>query len=89
MISIIIGFVLVFFTVFACLPSGAFGLGWGSDIVLFLKGASPVFSAGVGIVSLMVGFADVRDKREAKREEAESEAVSAAPSKERGEGRPL
>lgn len=72
MISIIIGIIFVAFTVFACLPQSlGFGLGWGDDVIRFLKGATPVFTAIVGIISVMVGFSDVRDKREAKREEEE------------------
>jgi len=71
--SIIIGIVFILFTVFACLPKSLFGFGleWGEYILNFLKGATPVVLALVGIVAVTLGIADVRDKREAKREEEE------------------
>ena len=47
MVSLILGIVFIAFTVFACLPNG---LAWGVEIIEFLKGFAPVFTAFVGIV---------------------------------------
>ncbi len=69
MVSMIIGFIFIAFTVLAALP---FGLGWGSDIIAFLKGGSPVLAAFIGLIAIFVGIADIRDKREAKKEEEQS-----------------
>lgn len=65
----IIGIILILFTVFAALPGC---LGWGPEIVAFLKGAAPVLSAFLGVISIFVGIADIKDKKEAKKEEEAS-----------------
>ncbi|MBQ3826420.1 MAG: hypothetical protein II811_09835 [Spirochaetaceae bacterium] len=72
MFSLLFGVLMVAFSIFACLP---FGLDWGLEVVDFLKGALPVFAVLLGILSIFIGFADIKDKAEAKREEAESKAA--------------
>lgn len=69
MISIILGLIFVAFTVFACLPMGP--LAWGDDVISFLKGFVPVLSAFIGFICFFIGAADIKDKKEAKKEEAE------------------
>ena len=44
MISIIIGLLLIAFTVVSALPSC---LGWGTEIIAFLKGCAPVLSVRI------------------------------------------
>ena len=66
MISLLLGLIFIAFTVFACLPSG---LAWGAEIIAFLKGFAPVFTGFVGLVAIFIGIADIKDKKEAKREE--------------------
>lgn len=68
MISIILGIIFIGFTVFACLPMGP--LNWGADIISFLKGFAPVISVFLGIICFFIGAADMKDKKEAKQEEA-------------------
>ena len=68
MISIILGVLFIGFTVFACLPMGP--LNWGADIISFLKGFAPVVSFFLGIICFFIGAADIKDKKEAKQEEA-------------------
>ncbi len=68
MISIILGILFIGFTVFACLPMGP--LNWGADIISFLKGFAPVVSVFLGIICFFIGAADIKDKKEAKQEEA-------------------
>ena len=70
MFTIIVGIVCIAFTVFACLPEGL-GLNWGKEVLFVLKGAAPVFFAFAGIVAVLIGIADLRDRHEAKREELE------------------
>lgn len=66
MVAIIVGIVLIAFTVFAALPGG---LAWGVEIIAFLKGCAPVLAAFVGLISVFIGIADLKDKNEAKKEE--------------------
>ncbi|MCI1208277.1 MAG: hypothetical protein LKF96_02385 [Treponema sp.] len=69
MVAMIVGLVLILFTVFSVLPAG---LGWGMDVVEFLKGCVPVLAAFIGLISVFIGIADIKDKKEAKREEKEA-----------------
>ncbi|HKL85811.1 MAG TPA: hypothetical protein VJ861_05730 [Treponemataceae bacterium] len=76
MVALISGIILIAFTVFAALPPAlfGFGLGWGADIVLFLRGAMPIFAAFIGLIAIFIGIADLKDKQEAKKEEEEARA---------------
>ena len=76
MLALIIGIVMICFTVFAALPPDAvgFGLGWGKDILLFLRGGLPIFSAFIGLITVFIGIADIKDKQDAKKEEAAMKA---------------
>ena len=71
MVAIIVGLVLIAFTVFVALPGGLSG---GAEIISFLKGASPVVAAFVGLIAVFIGIADLKDKNEAKKEEEVSSA---------------
>ncbi|MBO5236595.1 MAG: hypothetical protein J6B32_05765 [Spirochaetaceae bacterium] len=66
MVAMIVGIILIAFTVFAALPSG---LGWSAEILAFLKGCSPVLSAFIGLIAVFIGIADLKDKKEALKEE--------------------
>ncbi len=70
MITLIVGLILIAFCVFACLPLGI-GLGWGAVIVTFLKGFAPVLAGFIGLIAIFIGIADIKDKRETKKEELE------------------
>lgn len=72
MVALIVGILLVAFCVFACLPQG---LAWGADVIAFLKGCAPVLSAFIGLVAVFIGFADIKDKKEAKKEELAAKAA--------------
>ena len=63
--SLVIGIVILAAAVFAMLP---FGLGWGADVVVFLRGALPVVAALVAFVAVFIGIADMKDRAEARRE---------------------
>lgn len=69
MFNVIFGIACIAFTVFACLPSG---LNWSDNIVFVLKGAAPILAALVGLLAILIGIADIRDRNEAKREEREA-----------------
>ena len=72
MVSLIVGLILIGFTVFSVLPS--MPLDWGAQVIAFLKGFAPVLAAFLGLICLFIGAADVKDKREAKKEELEARA---------------
>lgn len=71
MLSIIAGIIFIAFAVFACLPMCP--LHWGPEVIAFLKGFAPVFAVFFGLILLFIGAADLKDKREAKKEESSSE----------------
>ena len=76
MLALTIGVVLILFTVFAAVPPETlgFGLGWGKEILLFLRGGLPVFTAFIGFIAVFIGIADIKDKQDAKKEEAAMKA---------------
>ena len=69
----IIGLVIIAAAVFAILPADTigFGLGWGDDVLTFLRGGLPVIAILIGIIAVFIGIADMKDRAEAKKEEAE------------------
>lgn len=74
MVSLIFGIIFIAFTVFSVLPTAP--LAWGDNVVEFLKGFLPVLSAFIGLVAILIGIADIKDKKEAKREELEAAKTS-------------
>jgi hypothetical protein len=79
MVALIVGIILIAFTVFAALPPdvAGFGLGWGKDILLFLRGCLPILAAFIGLIAIFIGIADLKDKKEARKEEAQARANGA------------
>lgn len=71
MVALIIGLLLIAFTVVACLPGV---LGWGPDVLAFIRGALPVLSAFIALIAIFIGLADIKDRREARKEEASDKA---------------
>ncbi len=71
MVALIVGLLLVVFAVYAILPF-PWALDWWKDVVVFLKGGIPVMAVLIGLISILVGVADIKDKIEEKKE-AESE----------------
>ena len=67
--ALIIGIVVIAAAVFAVLPCG---LGWWSEVLVFLKGGLPVIVALGGIIALFMGIADIKDRAEAKREKSDT-----------------
>ena len=79
MISLVLGGILIAFSVFAVLPS--MPLNWGAEVIAFLKGCAPVLAAFVGLICLFIGAADIKDRNEARKEELEARARDAAENK--------
>jgi len=78
MIALTIGIVLVLFAIYAVLPV-SWGLQWWADVILFLKGGVPILAVFIGLIAFFVGVADIKDKIEAKKGEAEDKAAEAKP----------
>jgi hypothetical protein len=68
--ALIIGIIIVIAAVCAVLPAG---LGWWDDVLVFLRGALPVIAAFIGLIAVFIGIADIKDRVEAKKEEAAAE----------------
>jgi hypothetical protein len=74
--AIIIGLLIVAAAVFAVLPPEAlgFGLGWGKDVLAFLRGGLPVIAVLIGLIAVFIGIADIKDRAEARAEAKKEEA---------------
>ena len=72
--SLIIGIVILAAAAFAVVSpdTAGFGLGWGEDVAAFLRGGLPVFAVLIGIIAVFIGIADMKDRAEAKKEQAEN-----------------
>ncbi len=79
MVALIVGVVLIAFAIFACVPGP---LAWWADVINFLKGSLPVLAAFIGLVAVFIGVADIKDRMEAKKEEAEEAKQAVSEKKE-------
>jgi hypothetical protein len=66
--AIALGLIFLAAAVLAVIPAG---LGWWSDVLIFLRGALPVLAVLIGLVALFIGIADLKDKAAAKKESPE------------------
>jgi len=68
--SLLIGIVILAAAAFSVLPPETigFGLGWGNDVLAFLRGGVPVVAVLIGIIAVFIGIADMKDRAEAKKE---------------------
>ena len=69
--SLVLGVAILAAAVFAVLPREivGFGLGWGDDALAFLRGGAPIVAVFVGLIAVIIGIADMKDRAGAKREE--------------------
>jgi flagellar biosynthesis/type III secretory pathway M-ring protein FliF/YscJ len=74
-VALIVGIVFVLFAVYSVLPLPGWGLNWWQDVLQFLRGGVPLVAVLVGIIAVFIGIADIKDRIEAKREEAEEAAA--------------
>jgi hypothetical protein len=73
----IVGIIIIAAAVYAILPpeTAGIGLGWGTDVLVFLRGALPVIAGLIGLIAVFIGIADMKDRAEAKKEELQKEKV--------------
>ncbi len=69
MVALLIGLIFTAAGLFAVLPVD-WALQWGPEVLQFLKGATPVLAFLVGFLAIVIGVADIKDRIEAKKEEA-------------------
>ncbi len=79
MVALIVGIVFIVFAVYSVLPIEGWGLQWWGEVLLVLKGGIPLIAVFVGLIAVLIGIADIRDRIEAKKEE-EAEAKEAGES---------
>lgn len=72
--ALVFGILILAAAVLAILPMG---LDWREDVLSFLRGALPVLALFIGLVSVFIGIADLKDRAEAKKE---AEAGEKSPS---------
>ena len=72
--ALIIGLLIIAAAAVAILPANiiGIGLGWGNDVLVFLRGGLPVIAILVGVVAVFIGIADMKDRAEARKEEKDS-----------------
>jgi hypothetical protein len=84
--ALIVGIVFVLFAVYAILPASLpFALlNWWEQVKVVLAGGIPLMAVFIGLIAIMIGIADIKDKIEAKKEE-EEEARAAAEAEKAGD----
>jgi len=68
--ALILGLIVIIVAVFAVLPASGpvAGLGWGEDVLSFLRGALPVAAVFISLILLFVGISDIKERAEQKKE---------------------
>jgi polyferredoxin len=73
MTALLVGILILLFTVYSVLPF-EWALQWWPYVVDFLKGGIPVLALFIGLVAVLIGIADIRDRIEEKKEQSETDA---------------
>ena len=76
MVALIIGLILIAFGVFAVLPGGL--LQWGQQVLDFLMGGAPILAWLIGLVAVLIGVADIKDRAAEKKERKKEEETEKA-----------
>ena len=83
MVAMLIGIILLAFAVYAVLPFD-WALSWWSEFIETLKGAAPLVALVMGSIAVLLGFADIKDRIEARKEEAAMQESLNSSQKESG-----
>ncbi|MBT3274327.1 MAG: hypothetical protein HN368_14310 [Spirochaetales bacterium] len=76
MVALVVGIICVLFAVYSVLPLEGWGLQWWDEVLLVLKGGIPLVALFIGLIAVLIGVADIRDRIEAKKEEEEEQTES-------------
>ena len=63
--TLILGLLIITVAVLAVLPAG---LGWGEDVLTFLRGALPVIFGLIGLILILAGITGIKDRLDAGKE---------------------
>ena len=63
--TLILGLLVIAAAVLAILP---IGLGWGEDVLAFLRGALPVIFGFIGLIMVFAGLSGIKDRIDAGKE---------------------
>ena len=69
--ALILGAAVMAVAILSVLPAG---LGWGAEVLAFLRGALPVIALVISLILIFAGIADIVDRRNARKEGAEKDA---------------
>jgi len=67
--AIILGLLIITTALLAILP---IGLGWGEDVLIFLRGVLPVIFGLIGLIMVFVGITGIKDRIDAKKKTGEN-----------------
>lgn len=84
MVALVVGLVLIIFALYSVLPLEGWGLWWWDEVLEVLKGGIPLLAVFIGLIAVLIGVADIRDRMEAKKEEAEEKDSEASGGDEKG-----
>jgi TRAP-type C4-dicarboxylate transport system permease small subunit len=74
MVALLVGIVFIAFAIYSVLPV-SWSLDWWAYVLDFLRGGVPIIAVFTGLIAVFIGIADIKDRMEAKREEAEEAAA--------------
>jgi len=63
--ALVLGLLIIAAAVLAILPKG---LGWGEDVMAFLRGALPIIFGFIGLIMVFVGITGIKDRFDAGKE---------------------
>jgi len=63
--ALILGLFVIAAAVLTILPAG---LGWGEDVLAFLRGALPVIFGLIGLIMVFVGITGIKDRLDARKQ---------------------
>ncbi|MDR1507715.1 MAG: hypothetical protein LBI67_11495 [Treponema sp.] len=66
--ALVFGFIMIAAAAAAVIPAG---LAWWPDVLVFIRGGLPVVAVLIGLLAIVIGIADIKDKAEAKKETRE------------------
>ena len=68
MAVLLVGIGIVIFAVYTVTPGIAWGPGWGRYVLMVIKGGIPLVAFFSGVLILLIGIADVKERIETRRE---------------------
>lgn len=67
MTALITGILFILLAVYSVIPGISWGPDWGAEVLTFIKGVVPVLVLFIGLVAVLIGMADLRDRRTEKK----------------------